>query len=63
MEGLTLDNELSNEPFINHVSTKFGEINSRMSVMVAHQKICDLMRISPEFASRLRGSGSLILKG
>lgn len=32
----------------------------RMSVVVAHQEICDLQRISPEFAGRLMGNTSTL---
>lgn len=31
-----------------------------MSVIVAHQEICDLQRISPEFAGRLMGNTSTL---
>jgi len=31
-----------------------------MSVVVAHQEICDLQRISPEFAGRLMGNTSTL---
>ena len=31
-----------------------------MSIIVAHQEICDLQRISPEFAGRLMGNTSTL---
>ncbi len=31
-----------------------------MSIVVAHQEICDLQRISPEFAGRLMGNTSTL---
>jgi len=34
--------------------------SSKMSIVVAHQEICDLMRVSPEFAGRLMGNTSTI---
>ena len=34
--------------------------SSKMSVVVAHQEICDLQRISPEFAGRLMGNTSTL---
>ena len=34
--------------------------SSKMSVIVAHQEICDLLRISPEFAGRLMGNTSTL---
>lgn len=34
--------------------------SSRMSIVVAHQEICDLNRISPEFAGRLMGNTSTL---
>ena len=34
--------------------------SSRMSIVVAHQEICDLQRISPEFAGRLMGNTSTL---
>lgn len=34
--------------------------SSKMSVVIAHQEICDLQRISPEFAGRLMGNTSTL---
>ena len=44
--------DLAQEDFIGFLNRASS---SRMSVVVAHQEICDLQRISPEFASRLMG--------
>jgi type IV secretory pathway TraG/TraD family ATPase VirD4 len=34
--------------------------SSKFSIVVAHQEICDLLRISPEFAGRLMGNTSTL---
>lgn len=34
--------------------------SSKMSIVVSHQEICDLQRISPEFAGRLMGNTSTL---
>ena len=44
--------DLAQEDFIGFLDRARS---SRMSVVVAHQEICDLQRISPEFAGRLMG--------
>ena len=34
--------------------------SAKMSIVIAHQEICDLLRISPEFAGRLMGNTSTL---
>ena len=48
--------DLAQEDFIGFLDRARS---SKMSVIVAHQEICDLLRISPEFAGRLMGNTSL----
>lgn len=47
--------DLAQEDFIGFLDRARS---SRMSIVVAHQEICDLERISPEFAGRLMGNTS-----
>lgn len=47
--------DLAQEDFIGFLDRARS---SKMSVIVAHQEICDLLRISPEFAGRLMGNTS-----
>ncbi len=47
--------DLAQEDFISFLDRARS---SKMSVVVAHQEICDLQRISPEFAGRLMGNTS-----
>lgn len=47
--------DLAQEDFIGFLDRARS---SKMSVVVAHQEICDLQRISPEFAGRLMGNTS-----
>lgn len=49
--------DLAQEDFIGFLDRARS---SRMSVIVAHQEICDLQRISPEFAGRLMGNTSTL---
>lgn len=49
--------DLAQEDFIGFLDRARS---SKMSVVVAHQEICDLMRISPEFAGRLMGNTSTV---
>lgn len=49
--------DLAQEDFIGFLDRARS---SNMSVVVAHQEICDLMRISPEFAGRLMGNTSTV---
>lgn len=49
--------DLAQEDFIGFLDRARS---SRMSVVVAHQEICDLNRISPEFAGRLMGNTSTL---
>ena len=49
--------DLASEDFIGFLDRARS---SRMSVIVAHQEICDLQRISPEFAGRLMGNTSTL---
>lgn len=49
--------DLAQEDFIGFLDRARS---SRMSVVVAHQEICDLERISPEFAGRLMGNTSTL---
>ncbi len=49
--------DLATEDFIGFLDRARS---SRMSVVVAHQEICDLQRISPEFAGRLMGNTSTL---
>lgn len=49
--------DLASEDFIGFLDRARS---SRMSVVVAHQEICDLQRISPEFAGRLMGNTSTL---
>ena len=49
--------DLAQEDFIGFLDRARS---SRMSVVVAHQEICDLKRISPEFAGRLMGNTSTL---
>ncbi len=49
--------DLAQEDFIGFLDRARS---SRMSVVVAHQEICDLQRISPEFAGRLMGNTSTL---
>lgn len=49
--------DLASEDFIGFLDRARS---SRTSVVVAHQEICDLQRISPEFAGRLMGNTSTL---
>ncbi|MFN7454151.1 MAG: type IV secretory system conjugative DNA transfer family protein [Pseudobdellovibrionaceae bacterium] len=49
--------DLAQEDFIGFLDRARS---SKMSVVVAHQEICDLQRISPEFAGRLMGNTSTL---
>lgn len=49
--------DLAQEDFIGFLDRARS---SKMSVIVAHQEICDLQRISPEFAGRLMGNTSTL---
>jgi hypothetical protein len=49
--------DLAQEDFIGFLDRARS---SKMSVIVAHQEICDLMRVSPEFAGRLMGNTSTL---
>lgn len=49
--------DLASEEFIGFLDRARS---SRISVVVAHQEICDLQRISPEFAGRLMGNTSTL---
>lgn len=49
--------DLAQEDFIGFLDRARS---SKMSVVVAHQEICDLMRVSPEFAGRLMGNTSTL---
>lgn len=49
--------DLAQEDFIGFLDRARS---SKMSVVVAHQEICDLERISPEFAGRLMGNTSTL---
>lgn len=49
--------DLASEDFIGFLDRARS---SKMSVVVAHQEICDLQRISPEFAGRLMGNTSTL---
>lgn len=49
--------DLAQEDFIGFLDRARS---SRMSVIVSHQEICDLQRISPEFAGRLMGNTSTL---
>jgi len=49
--------DLAQEDFIGFLDRARS---SKMSVIVAHQEICDLLRISPEFAGRLMGNTSTL---
>lgn len=49
--------DLAQEDFIGFLDRARS---SKMSVIVAHQEICDLLRISPEFADRLMGNTSTL---
>lgn len=49
--------DLAQEDFIGFLDRARS---SKMSIIVAHQEICDLQRISPEFAGRLMGNTSTI---
>lgn len=49
--------DLAQEDFIGFLDRARS---SHMSVVVAHQEICDLLRISPEFAGRLMGNTSTL---
>lgn len=49
--------DLASEEFIGFLDRARS---SRTSVVVAHQEICDLQRISPEFAGRLMGNTSTL---
>lgn len=49
--------DLAQEDFISFLDRARS---SKMSVVVAHQEICDLQRISPEFAGRLIGNTSTL---
>lgn len=48
------------ETFFNYAGFLDRDRSSRMSVVVAHQEICDLQRISPEFTGRLMGNTSTL---
>ncbi len=49
--------DLAQEDFIGFLDRARS---SKMSIIVAHQEICDLLRISPEFAGRLMGNTSTL---
>ena len=49
--------DLAQEDFISFLDRARS---SRMSIVVAHQELCDLDRISPEFAGRLMGNTSTV---
>lgn len=49
--------DLATEDFIGFLDRARS---SKMSIVVAHQEICDLQRISPEFAGRLMGNTSTL---
>lgn len=49
--------DLASEDFIGFLDRARS---SKMSIVVAHQEICDLQRISPEFAGRLMGNTSTL---
>lgn len=49
--------DLATEDFIGFLDRARS---SKMSLVVAHQEICDLQRISPEFAGRLMGNTSTL---
>ncbi|MFZ3231714.1 MAG: TraM recognition domain-containing protein [Pseudobdellovibrio sp.] len=49
--------DLAQEDFIGFLDRARS---SRISIVVAHQEICDLLRISPEFAGRLMGNTSTL---
>lgn len=49
--------DLAQEDFIGFLDRARS---SKMSIVVAHQEICDLQRISPEFAGRLMGNTSTL---
>ncbi len=49
--------DLAQEDFIGFLDRARS---SRISIIVAHQEICDLLRISPEFAGRLMGNTSTL---
>lgn len=49
--------DLAQEDFISFLDRARS---SKMSVVVAHQEICDLQRISPEFTGRLMGNTSTL---
>lgn len=49
--------DLATEDFIGFLDRARS---SKMSVVVAHQEICDLQRINPEFAGRLMGNTSTL---
>jgi conjugal transfer pilus assembly protein TraD len=49
--------DLAQEDFIGFLDRARS---SKMSVIVAHQEICDLLRVSPEFAGRLMGNTSTL---
>jgi len=49
--------DLAQEDFIGFLDRARS---SKMSIVVAHQEICDLLRISPEFAGRLMGNTSTL---
>lgn len=49
--------DLATEDFIGFLDRARS---SKMSVVVAHQEICDLQRVSPEFAGRLMGNTSTL---
>ena len=49
--------DLAQEDFIGFLDRARS---SKMSVIVAHQEICDLLKISPEFAGRLMGNTSTL---
>ena len=49
--------DLAQEDFIGFLDRARS---SKMSVIIAHQEICDLLKISPEFAGRLMGNTSTL---
>lgn len=49
--------DLAQEDFIGFLDRARS---SKISIVVAHQEICDLQRISPEFAGRLMGNTSTL---
>lgn len=49
--------DLAQEDFISFLDRARS---SKMSIVVSHQEICDLQRISPEFAGRLMGNTSTL---